>query len=86
MLEEARNKGAITICITGYEKSPITKAADICLMSASRETAFREVSMTSRIAQIGILDALFVAVAFKRIERSKKHIHHTDKLLSEEKF
>ncbi len=86
MLETAKDNGAVTICLTGYEKSPITKVSDICLISSSVETAFRDVAMTSRIAQMGIMDALFVAVAFKRLEMSKKYIHSTDSILSEEKY
>lgn len=86
MLEEARSRGATTICLTGFERSPITKVADICLISKSRETTFTDIAMASRIAQMAIMDALFVAVAFKRLERSKQYIRMTDKILSEEKF
>lgn len=86
MLENARNNGATTICLTGYDRSPITKEADISLISVSRETMFSDVAMSSRIAQMSIMDALFVAIAFKRIERSKQYIRLTDKTLSEEKF
>jgi len=86
MLDEARKHGATTICITGFKRSPITKVADICLISASRETMFRDIAMASRIAQIGIMDALVVAVAFKRLERAKKYIRLTDQILSEDKY
>ncbi|NLL96875.1 MAG: MurR/RpiR family transcriptional regulator [Clostridiaceae bacterium] len=86
-METAKNHGAVTICVTSYDKSPIAQISDICLLASSNETTiFRTVAMESRMAQMAILDALYVAVAFRRLEKSKRFIHLTDKLLSEEKY
>ncbi len=86
MLENARKSGATTICVTGMDKTPITHVSDICLISRTNETMFRDVAMTSRIAQLAILDALYVAVAFKRLEFSRKSMESNDRYLSEEKY
>lgn len=86
MLQEAKKSGALTICITGFEKSPITHDADINLVSTSKETMFRSVAMASRIVQMAIMDALVVAVAFKRFEQSKIAINQSDKILAEDKI
>lgn len=86
MLEEARKNGATTICITGVIKAPITRVSDICLISYSKETMFRNMAMASRIAQMAIMDALVVAVSFKRFERSRQYLSLTDKILVEDKM
>lgn len=86
MLEEAKKNGATTICITGMEKAPITRVSDICMVSHSKETMFRSMAMASRIAQMAIIDALVVAVSFKRFERSKQYLTLTDKILVEDKM
>ena len=85
MLERAREKGAVTICITGMQQTPITKTADICLATYAKETECSSVAMTSRIAQLALVDALVVAVAFRRFEYAKQCIQQTDKLSAEDK-
>lgn len=85
-LEKAKTSGAATICITGYDKSPITQVADICLASESSETALSNMGMFSRIAQMSVLDALYVGVAFRRLEYSKQHIKFANKIMAHEKF
>lgn len=86
MMERAREKGALTICITGMEQTPITKYADICFATHAKETESTNVAMTSRIAQLALIDALVVAVAFKRFEYAKQCIQQTDKLAAEDKL
>lgn len=62
-LRSARGRGATTVAVTNYDKAPIAAAADLVLVTAARETTFRSGSMASRIAQLALLDFLFVAVA-----------------------
>jgi DNA-binding MurR/RpiR family transcriptional regulator len=62
-LEEARSHGATTVAITNFPWSPITEVADHVLLTAARETAFRSGAMTSRIAQLTVVDCLFVTLA-----------------------
>ena len=61
----ARAEGARVISITNHGASPLTKRADINLFTASRETRYREESMSSRIAAMTIIDILYVAVALR---------------------
>lgn len=84
-LKNAREAGAFTICLTGFSKAPITKFADVTLCSRSTETEFRDEAMASRIAQLCIMDALYVAVAFRQRELSQRALERTGRLLSEEK-
>jgi DNA-binding MurR/RpiR family transcriptional regulator len=62
-LAEARAHGATTVAITNFPWSPITEVADLVLLTAARETAFRSGAMTSRIAQLTVVDCLFVTLA-----------------------
>ena len=62
-LREARRNGATTVAVTNFPWSPITEVADFVLLTAARETAFRSGAMTSRIAQLTVVDCLFVVLA-----------------------
>jgi len=82
----ARQRGATTICLTHHTKSPITKVAEIKLYTAARETALRSDAMTSRIAQLSILDVLYVSVALKRYDVSVESIERSKKALADKKY
>jgi len=74
-LQEAARHGAEIIVITGNAESPITKYADVTLLSVSRET--RSEAIASRIAQSTLVDALYVAVSFQNMNlaiRNEKRI------------
>ncbi len=62
-LVEARKNGATTIAITNFPRSPITSVASLAIHTAARETAFRAGAMTSRIAQLTVVDCIFVLLA-----------------------
>jgi len=67
-MEEAKNNRAGTIVITGNAQSPITRHADITLLSVSHET--RAETIASRIAQITIIDALYVALSLRKMDQT----------------
>lgn len=73
-LKVAKNAGATAICITNNSLSPITKIADIKLLTASRETKFRTEAMSSRIAQTTIIDSLYTLVAFRNKKKASESI------------
>lgn len=60
---EAGRRGARTVALTNFPKSPIAKAADHVLTTAARETTFRSGAMASRLAQLTVIDCVFVGVA-----------------------
>lgn len=66
----AQKQGATTICITQYQRSPITKVSDIVLNVFSKEVEYRSEAMGSRIAQLCLLDSLYVEVAKRLKEKS----------------
>ena len=62
-LAAARKSGASTISITNFSPSPITRASDVVLLTASPESPLGGEVLTSRIAQLCVLDVLSVALA-----------------------
>jgi len=70
-LREAKKHGATTIAICGNAAAPLTMEADIVLLSISRE--LRPEAIASRIAQIAIIEALYVTLAMRDIERTSEN-------------
>jgi RpiR family transcriptional regulator, carbohydrate utilization regulator len=66
----AKDAGARVICITNNSLSPLTKTADLVLVTASRETRFRQEAMASRLCQTSIIDSLFTLMALARPEEA----------------
>lgn len=72
VLEVAKNKGARTIAITNYAKSPLTKQADISLYTVAEETEYRSEALASRIAELSLLDTLYVNYCVKRKQQTQE--------------
>ena len=69
-LQAARRRGATTIVVTNYDRSPAAAAADLVLTTAARETTFRSGSMSSRISQLAVIDCLFAGAAQRGYDTS----------------
>ena len=76
-LEIARQAGALTIALTGSPDSALARAADECLVSRARESRLRAGAMVSRIAQLAIVDCLFLGVASQRYEQTVDALERT---------
>lgn len=71
-IQLARRNGARTIAITNYNASPLAQHADVVLCSTAQGSPLMGENDAARIAQLNILDAIFVAVAqrdYKAAER-----------------
>lgn len=82
----AKEAGATTICLTKYGRSPLLAHADVVLHTMARETQFRTEAMTSRIAQLAIVDALIACLAMQTYDRSVRNIGRTFEVLSAKRF
>ncbi len=78
----AKQAGATTIAITNFGKSPLLAHTDIVLNTLARETQFRTEAMTSRIAQLAIVDALIACLSLADYERSVATINSTFEVLT----
>ena len=66
--EVARDAGALAVAITGNADSTLALAAEVVLQTHASESPFRMAAMSSRIAQLALVDILFVRVVQHRGE------------------
>ncbi len=85
-LRIAKERGATTIALTNYGKSPIIKVSDIVLQTVSDETQHSILALNSRIAQLAIVDALYFYIVFRRGEAATSSIELTEKALLSKKY
>jgi DNA-binding MurR/RpiR family transcriptional regulator len=67
-LEVARDAGALAVAVTSVADSSLALAADVVLLTHAHESPFRMAAMSSRIAQLALVDVLFVRVVQHRGE------------------
>lgn len=82
----AKEKGAKTIVITNFARSPIQAHADVTLFTMARETKFRTEAMTSRIAQLCVIDSLIAALGLADYDRATEVLRQTFDVLSIKRF
>lgn len=76
-LEIARQAGALTVAITGSAGSALAQIADERLISHARESRLRAGAMVSRIAQLAIVDCLFLGVARQSYDQTVDALQKT---------
>ena len=64
----------------------MSKIADVVLYSSAEETIFQSESVSTRIAQLAMIDTLVAIVAFEDYEDSYTAIQKTRKATSENKL
>ena len=85
-LEMAKAGGAFTVALTGLGKNPISKAADVTIHIAAEKTIYQSESVSTRIAQLAVLDTLVGMTAFRDYERSSEAALSTRRATSHGKF
>lgn len=78
----AKKEGVKVIAITGYARSPLAKSADYVLLTPTRETPFESGALRSKIAQIYVLELLFMAVYLNMKESARENIEKTANAVS----
>lgn len=82
----AKESKATTISITKFGQSPISDICDINLFVAAPEISIRSGAMSSRIAQLNMIDILFAGVASAKFEEVKRYLENTRKSMQEKKL
>lgn len=78
ILELANARGATTISLTKYGKSAVSKISQIQLCtSPSREANFRSGATSSRLAQLHVIDVLFMSVASRQFDTTITYLDAT---------
>ena len=81
-LAEAKKNGAITVAITNSQRSPLAALADHVLTTGAMETTFRSAATGSRLAQLTVVDCLFVGIAQETLEASMHALGETRRVVA----
>ncbi|WP_209300532.1 MurR/RpiR family transcriptional regulator [Lentibacillus salicampi] len=83
LLEIAKQKEVTTISITKYGNSQLSQYSDIQLhTSAAKEATFRSGATSSRIAQLHVIDVLFMSLASVEYDETIQYLDETRKAIS----
>lgn len=74
VLELAKKSGCPTVAITRYSKSPLAGMADYNLFLSAPEIDHRSGAMSSRMAQLALVDLLFTSLASKNYKDYEKYL------------
>ena len=85
-MEIAKERGAGTICLTGFARSPLAKMCDVSLVTVSDESERNKEAVTSRIAQLVLLDALCGYLAVKWSNQSIEYIENLVDIIGEHRI
>ncbi len=77
VLEVVRETGAGILVITSNLGSPVTDYADHVLVTSSKETPFRGSALASRMAQLAVIDLLFLGVAIAEYDQTLESLEKT---------
>jgi DNA-binding MurR/RpiR family transcriptional regulator len=76
-LTAARKAGAVTALVTNSRNSPMAGSVDHVLVTSTSETLYRPGNMSSRIAQLAVVDFLFVRIAQRLYGSSEPTLQST---------
>ena len=79
-----RNKANV-ISLTNVGRSPLADVSTVALHTASNETKYRRVALSSRIAQMAIVDVLYTMIALKKPD-TIEGFHNIEKDLAYTKY
>lgn len=82
----AKEKGAAVITITSSGQSPVSKMSDIQLYTRSQETRYRTYAISSRMAELTIIDTLYTGVALRMGEDAIINFEALEKALVVKKY
>jgi len=75
--EEIKKQGTTIITLTQYSKNTLASMGDINLYCVSTETLLRSGAMSSRIAQLTVIDTLYASVCSRLFDKVKSHLDRT---------
>jgi RpiR family transcriptional regulator, repressor of rpiB and als operon len=76
-IQIARDNGANIVAITNYESSPLADISDVVLCSTALGSPLTSENAAARIAQLNIMDAIFMAVAQKSYSSAEDNLART---------
>lgn len=86
ILKMAKKSGAKTVCVTHFSKSPITNYADELLLIGANQSPLQGGSITSKIAQLYLIDMLYVSYYLKTAQESVSNKEKTAEAISDKLY
>lgn len=80
----AKETGAKVICITNNPLSPLSRLADLVLVTASREVGLHQEGLTFRLCQLAVIDSLFTLMLQAQPEQAREHLAKVEKVISKQ--
>ena len=85
-MQDAKENGATVISITNNGISPVSKLADIRLYTYSQETKYRTYAISSRMAELTIIDTLYTGVSLRLGDKAIQNFEALEKALVVKKY
>lgn len=82
-LNLARTGGAMTVALTSYPGTPVAKAADVVLSTATLAAAISYDSPTVRNAQLAIVDVIYEAMLLRGAETVRENMARVARAISD---
>ena len=82
----ANENGVTTISLSNFGISPLSRVTDVQLFTATKDTKFRIVGLSSRIAQMTVVDVLYSVMATRLSDKAKTNIQKLDEALKTTKY
>lgn len=73
----ARSNRASVVAVTNYASSPLAEMSDVVLCSTAQGSYLTSENAAARIAQLNIMDAIFILVAQKNIDSAEANLAKT---------
>lgn len=81
--QRAKETQAKIIVITSHANSPLAKLGDIVFLSISSESEYRSEALAARIAQLSIIDSLYVMFRFYNQDSSDDSLSKVRRVISD---
>lgn len=83
---KAKEREAKIVAITNYVRSPLTKHADVVLLTSGKENPLDGGSMVAKVSQLYVIDLLCTGYAIENIEKAQAYKQHTAAAVSEKMY
>ncbi len=67
-----RSRGAVIVVVSSYPRTPLSKMADVLLLSAAPPSPYSIEAFSARLAQLALVDALYVEMMQRRGEEGSQ--------------
>ena len=85
-LKMARARGAVTIGITGRDRSPVGRVSDILLVTDTDEVRHSVAGLNSHMSRLALIDALCCHIAYRNEERVLEDINQNEQSLESKRI